>query len=181
MFDLRHFATTEHLKDGTPVTVRAVRPDDKERIRNAFHELEPETIYTRFFRSKAELSQEELRHATEVDFDREVALVVTLRRDDQEIVIGGARYDVYVNANGTRSAEVAFTVEEDYQGQGIASTLLRHLIRIARSKGLTRLEAEVLPGNRSMLTVFSRSGLPMKMERFDDVMYVVLTLNEEAP
>ena len=83
---------------------------------------------------------------------------------------------MHEDANGEKGAEIAFTVEEDYQGQGIASSLLRHLIQIARAKGLARLDAEVLASNRSMLAVFSRSGLPMKTERLDDVVLVTLAL-----
>lgn len=177
MLDLRNFATIEQLKDGTSVTVRAIRTDDKGRIIAAFRELEPETIYTRYFQHKNELTHEELERATEVDFEREVALVVTIGQGKGETIIGGARYIVY-EVGAARNAEIAFTVEEDYQGQGIASSLLRHLIQIARTKGVARLEAEVLPGNRSMLAVFSRFGLPMKMERLDDVVHVALTLGE---
>lgn len=177
MLNLRNFATVEQLKDGTSVTVRAVRPDDKGRIVAAFRELEPETIYSRYFQHKADLSDEELRRATEVDFEREVALVVAIGQGVGEIIIGGARYVMY-EAGTQRNAEIAFTIEEDYQGQGIASSLLRHLIRIARENGLTRLEAEVLPGNKPMLAVFSRCGLPMKTERLVDAIYVVLMLGK---
>lgn len=177
MLDLRNFVTTESLKDGTQVTVRAIRPDDKGRIVAAFRALEPETIYPRYFQYKTELTAEELQRATEVDFENNVALVTTIGQGEGETIIGGARYVVY-EVGTTRSAEIAFTVEEDYQGRGIASSLLRHLIQIARAKGLARLEAEVLPGNRSMLAVFSRCGLPMKMERLDNVIRVTLTLGE---
>ena len=59
-----------------------------------------------------------------------------------------------------RTAEVALSVEEDYHGQGIATRILNHLVRIAREKGVDQFEAEVLPGNTSMLAVFSRIGLP---------------------
>jgi RimJ/RimL family protein N-acetyltransferase len=177
MLDLHNYAALEQLKNGAPVTVRAVRPNDKGRIIAAFRELEPQTIYTRFFQYKSELTSEELQRATEVDFENTVALVVTIGQGEQEIIIGGARYVVY-EADATRSAEIAFTVEEDYQGQGIASSLLRHLIQIARAKGLTRFDAEVLASNRSMLAVFSRSGLPVKTELLDDILHVTLTLGE---
>lgn len=176
MSDIRHFSAAEQLSDGTPMTVRAVRPEDKGRIKAAFRELEPETIYTRFFQHKAELTDEELLRATEVDFERQVTLVVTLGAGEDQTIIGGASYVAHRDASGTAGAEVSFTVEEDYQGKGMASILLRHLIRIARSKGLARFEAEVLAGNRSMLAVFSRSGLPMKTERLDDVVRVTLNL-----
>lgn len=175
MLDLRNYVTTEQLKDGTAVTVRTIRPDDKRALVAAFRELEPESIYTRFFEYKNELTDEDLRRATEVDFEHQVALVVTIGQGAQEIIIGGARYFVF-EADGARSAEVAFTVEEQYQGQGIASSLLQHLIRIARDRGLARLEAEVLQRNSSMLAVFSRCGLPMTTETLDDVIHVTLRL-----
>lgn len=66
------------------------------------------------------------------------------------------------------SAEVTFTVEEDYQGQGIASFIMRHLILIDGVKGVAQLEAEVPPQNLSMLAVPARSGLPMQ-QAFEDV------------
>jgi RimJ/RimL family protein N-acetyltransferase len=176
MSDVPDFTTAEQLKDGTPVTIRVIRPDDKGRIVAAFRALEPETIYTRYFQYKTELTDEELRRATEVDFVNNVALVVTIGRGKGETIIGGARYVAYPGEDTGRSAEIAFTVEEDYQGQGIASSLLRHLIRIARDKGLARFVAEVLPSNGSMLGVFSRCGLPMKVERLADVVHVTLEL-----
>ena len=79
-----------------------------------------------------------------------------------------------------RSAEVAFTVEEDYHRQGIANILLQHLASIAREKGLYRFVAEVLPENIGMLTVFSHSGLPMKTEHGEDTVHVTMSLTGEA-
>jgi RimJ/RimL family protein N-acetyltransferase len=177
MIDARHFRLADALKDGTPVTIRAVCPDDKDRINDAFHHLEPETIYTRYFRYKNHLTEEELKWATELDFEKDVALVVTVLRDDREIVIGGSRFSVLASDPGApRSAEIAFTVEEDYQGQGIAGRLLRHMTRIARQMGIAAFEAEVLPRNRAMLAVFERGGLPIEKRTDDGVIYVTLSL-----
>lgn len=178
MTDLRHFNEIERLRDGTPATVRAVRPDDKERIVAAFRALEPASIYARFFQHKKALSEQELRDATELDFDHEVALVVTVDRQGREVIIGGARYSAYEDINGQRSAEIAFTVEEDYHGQGIASRLLQHLIAIARDRGIGRFTADVLPDNNAMLAVFARCGLPMTTESHADGIQVVLTLRD---
>jgi GNAT superfamily N-acetyltransferase len=73
---------------------------------------------------------------------------------------------------------VAFTIEEDYHRQGMARILLQHLASIAREKGLYCFVAEVLPENTGMLTVFSRSGLPMKTEHGGDAVHVTLSLTE---
>lgn len=175
--DASHYEARETLRNGTPVTIRAVRPDDRQRIREAFANLEPESIYTRLFRFKSELTEEDLDQLTRVDFDRHVGLLATVERDGQEIAIGSASC-IVLDPRGTAAtrAEVAFTIEEDYQGQGLASKLLQHLIRIAGDRGLQWLEAEVLAENGAMLKVFERCGLPLKRRREGGVIHVEMTL-----
>ncbi|HWR72588.1 MAG TPA: hypothetical protein VN604_05435, partial [Nitrospirota bacterium] len=68
----------ETLKNGTEVRIRGVRADDKKRISEAFRNLETESIYKRFFQYKKGLTDEDLKAATEVDFENEVALMVTI-------------------------------------------------------------------------------------------------------
>lgn len=159
------------LRDGTEVTIRPIRADDKERMRSAFHALDAESVYRRVFSMKKELSAEELRRLTELEPANEVALVATIGSGDAERIIGGGRFIVSGD-----SAEIAFTVEEDYQGRGIASRLLRELAAIARARGIARFEAFVLPENASMLGVFERSGLALKREREDGVVRLTLEL-----
>jgi RimJ/RimL family protein N-acetyltransferase len=181
MIGAHNYSVDEKLKDGTAVTIRAIRPDDKNRMAEAFKNLEPESIYTRFFGFKSELTDEELKTATEVDFEKTVALVVTIPAGgEEETIIGAGRYIMYDPPNDLRGAEIAFTVEEDYQGQGIASTILRHLIHIAREKGVSQFEAEVLPRNISMLSVLSRSGLPVRQSIREDVVHAILSLTADA-
>jgi len=175
--DIRNYTAAEKLKGGSEVTVRAIRADDRGRLGEAFAKLEPGSVYTRFFAHRGQPSDEELRAAVEVDFVGTVALVVTIPDGGAgETIIGAGRY-ILNGPPGTGSgAEVAFTVEEDFHGQGIAGLLLRHLARIARQQGVSDLTAEVLPGNRGMLAVFARSGLPMKSTPGDGVVHVALSL-----
>ena len=104
------------------ITIRAVRPDDRERIVKAFRALDPESIYQRFFVFKNELSGEELRRLTESDGVRDVVLVATVASGNQEIIVGLGHC-----ARNEASAEIAFTVAKDYRGRGIASELLQQL------------------------------------------------------
>lgn len=168
------------LKNGLQICIRAVRPDDKDKILHAFNELEPESIYTRFFQAKKTLTDEELKTSTEIDFENIVGLVVTIEEKGSEIIIGGGRYSAFDPPDGIRSAEVSFTVEEDYNGLGIASRLLQNLAIIARAKGVSQFLAEVLNRNHAMVHVFARSGLPMHKQHEDDVIHLTLSLTEET-
>jgi len=87
-------------------------------------EPRPESIYTRFFYHKKMLTDAELKAATELDFENAVALVVTIGEGENETIIGGGRYAVIDETGKARSAEVAFTIEEDYHRQGMARILL---------------------------------------------------------
>jgi GNAT superfamily N-acetyltransferase len=179
MIDVRNYSVEVTLKNGTAVRIRGVRADDKKRISEAFRNLETESIYKRFFQYKKALTDEELKAATEVDFENEVALMVTIGEKETETIIGAGRYVVFDASGAQRGAEVAFMVEEDYQGLGIASLTLRHLAGIAKDKGVAQLHAEVLQENRGMLAVFKRSGLPMKQESAEGVVNVTLSLRGE--
>ena len=99
----------------------------------------------------------------------------TVGPEGGETIVGGGRYMAFDRPGG-RSAEVAFLVEEDYAGLGIAGRVLKHLARIARERGVRRLEAEVLPQNKAMLAVFRRSGLPMTESPAEDAVHVTLEL-----
>jgi GNAT superfamily N-acetyltransferase len=173
---LSDYFAVEQLKNGMAVTFRAIKPDDKDRLNDAFRNLEKESVYTRFFTARGELSEKDLKWATEVDFEKAMALVVTKSEGETEIIIGGGRYIAYDAPGGLRNAEIAFLVEEDYHGLGIASRILKHLIGIARDRGIAILEAEVLAGNKAMLNVLARSGLPMKQGLEGKVVHVALEL-----
>lgn len=161
------------LRNGLMVTIRAIRPDDRGRLKSAFENLDAKSIYTRFFGFKKELTSAELEAATSVDFKSTVALVATIGSGETETIIAGARY--VTDKSGT-AAEVAFTVEEDYQGLGLATLLLKELRDIARARGLVRFEAEVLSANASMLKVFHKSGLPVMTSLSGGVMHVSMDL-----
>ena len=168
------------LKSGLAARLRAVRPDDKGRFLEMFHNLEPESIYTRFFHAKKVLTDDDLKMITEVDFENVVALAVTIGPEGSETMIGGGRYVCLETQGACPEAEVAFTVEEDYQGQGMAGMLLKRLTAIAREKGVEQFTAEVLAQNPAMLAVFSHSGLPVKKKREGETIHATMTLTGDA-
>lgn len=176
MIDARHYEAREVLRNGLDVCIRALRPDDGERIAEAFSKLEADSVYTRFFGPKAGLTEKDYETIRSLDFDVRVALLATLTENGREIVIGSCSYSRFA----PDAAEVAFLIEEDYHGLGLARRLLQHLGRIAVARGLTRFEAEVLPYNAAMLKVFAASGWPVSTRKEDGVVHVILDLGKTA-
>ena len=172
----RNYAADDFLRSGLPVTIRAVRPDDRPRLVRAFGELAQEWVRARFFSYKTELRAAELDCVADRDFFTDVMLVATMRFEDDEIIIGGARYIARDVPEGTCEAEIAVSVEESYQGLGVAGRLLKHLASIARLCGVSRFVTDVLPENRPMMAVLERSGLPIRRRRLDDSVHVTLGL-----
>lgn len=175
--DPSRYSAHERLKDGTPVTIRAICHDDGTALVDAFQALDRESIYRRFFTPKKGLSERELNALTDVDFNRVVALVVTVKREEGEALIGGGRYAIV----GEGVAEIAFVTDGKYRGLGIASLMLKHLTDIALGRGLRRFEAEVLAENQPMLAVFKRSGLSMRTRREGTVLLITIELEDQRP
>jgi RimJ/RimL family protein N-acetyltransferase len=174
--EIASYSVKEYLKDRRPVTIRAVRPDDKGLVLEALTRLSAESIYRRLFTVKKEITADGLKRITEVDYANVVALVVVLEQTGGDRIVGGGRY-IRSGAGGTgQKAEVAFLVDDAFQGLGIASVITKHLVAIARESGIARFEAEVLPSNQAMLKVFARSGIPVTSTATREFIYVVMDL-----
>lgn len=165
------------LHDGTPVRVRAVRPDDKARLREGFRRLSADSVRHRFFEMKRDLTEEELAYFTELDFDRHVAIVATVEAGGGERIVGVVRY-VVTGEEPVRRAETAFTVADDFQGRGLGTLLFEHLVRIARANGVGLFEADVLGDNRRMLAIFRQSGFRVRHAVDGGVVHIWLDIQE---
>ncbi|MGP8232741.1 MAG: N-acetyltransferase family protein [Methylovirgula sp.] len=176
MPDFSTFYLKTKLDDGTPATLRAVHRDDGPRIRRAFHTLGSETIHARFFEYRAEVTEAELAHITGVDFKRDAALLVTTGAGADEVIIGGVSYFAIDDADPPKSAELAFTIIDGYQGHGIGRLLMHEIIEIARANGIEFLEADMFADNTPMLHVFQHAGPPLTLLREEDTIHVRLEL-----
>ncbi len=135
--DPRTLSFDRVLRDGGSIHIRAIRADDKGRLLDHFNRLSSRSVYFRFFRAKKQLTDDELHKFTELDFDRTVGLVATLRRGNAEEIIGVGRYTrLETPAGEPRRAEVAFAVADAHHGRGIATVLLEHLAAMARDAGI---------------------------------------------
>ena len=110
--------------------------------------LSEETRFYRFFYRLHELSPAMLARFTQVDYDREVALVAVDESGAAAMIVGVARY---VMSLDQESAEFAVVVADAWQGKGVARSLMARLVAYAKARGLRRLEGRVLRSNRTML------------------------------
>jgi GNAT superfamily N-acetyltransferase len=144
------------LRDGRRVYVRALYPEDWLRL-CAFHaRLTPETLYLRYGGVRPALSEAEARQLVCVDAARRMSVVATTGDSAAEAIIAVVGYDLIMPA----IAEVAFLVEDGWQGLGIGTHLLYVLADCARGQGVATFIAYVLPRNRRMLSVLEQSGFP---------------------
>jgi len=173
-----HYVADAILKDGGSIRVRAIRPDDKQRLVDHFRRLSPRSVYYRFFGIKRELTAEELRRFTEPDFVRHVGLVATLREGGEERIIGVGQYIVRDVQRAPHRAEVAFAVADEHQGRGIGTLLLEHLAKLARANGIAEFEADVLGENNQMLKVFADSGFRVARSLEGGIVHVAFPTGE---
>ncbi|MCX5993658.1 MAG: GNAT family N-acetyltransferase, partial [Chloroflexi bacterium] len=147
------------LKDGSSLHLRPILMSDEERLLALFSRMSKQTIYLRFHHVLTYMSKEEARRFCTVDYVDTFALVGTLGEGPEERIIAVGRY---ARQPGANRAQIAFEVEDKYQGLGIGTHLLDQLAFIARDKGMTMFEAEVLAENKDMMNVLINSGFDMK-------------------
>jgi GNAT superfamily N-acetyltransferase len=157
------------LADGSTARLRDIRPGDAEALK-AFHEgLSDQTVYLRFFGPHPVLSDKEVAHLTNVDGADRVALVA----ECEGRIVAVARYD---RTPGGDDAEVAFVVDDTFQGKGMGTILFEHLVAVARVHGIKRLVADTLFENHRMLQVLKDSRFTRHYERSGGVVRVVLDI-----
>ena len=170
MSDIANYSAVEKLRDGRPVEIRALRPDDRDELVAAVDRTSAQSLFRRFFAARKSFTEQEVAFFLNVDFVGHVALVAVPEK--VRAICGGGRYVVVQPGK----AELAFVVVDQHQGQGIGAALLRHLTAIARAAGVKEFIAEVLPENAAMLKVFRKSGLGVTTKREAGVVHVTLAL-----
>jgi acetyltransferase len=148
--------TTWQLHDGTDVSVRPIRPEDAEIEQDFVTNLSAETKYFRFMQTMDRLTPMMLARFTQIDYDREMALVAVINEHTPHArILGVARY---VSNPDKQSCEFALTVADDWQKRGIGRQLMQRLMTVARDRGIEIMEGEVLSNNSKMLRLCERLG-----------------------
>ena len=158
------------LRDGTPLTIRPIRPADMDLEKAFVQKLSDYSRYYRFMQPIRELPQAMLEHFTHPDYDREMALIALSTHDGKGVEIGVARYVKYPDG---RQCEFAIAVADEWQGKGVGTALMRELISIARSFGLESMEGFVLTTNQPMLKLVKFLGFSAEINTADPTQMTV--------
>ncbi len=152
------------LPDGSPVTIRPIRPEDEPLI-VAFHRtLSEQSVYFRYFHLMTlshRIAHERLTRICFTDYDREMALVVERPGEAGEgpALLGVGRLS---RLHGENAAEFAMLIADPWQRQGLGTTLLSLLVEIGREEGLERINAEILQENRAMQQICRKLGFRLR-------------------
>ena len=167
-----NYTARELLRDGSQIEIRALRREDEADMLAAIGKTSAQSLQRRFFVMKRHFSDKERSFFMDIDFKNHVALVALAEEAGRKDIIGGGRYIVFEPGR----AEMAFVVVDAWQGRGVGSILMRHLVKIASDAGLQELTAEVLPENAAMLKVFGKFGFRPAARRDPQTIHLVLKL-----
>ncbi len=148
---------------GEPVTVRPVKPVDERRIQEHFYSLDKDDVVARFFHEKTSFLQEEVEEVSQIDYVKDLTMVAIVGEFGFGRVVGVGEYllDPVTNV-----AEVAFSINRDFQKKGLGKILMRKLADAALENHISGLVAYTAPGNRGMVKLFNQ--LPYKVQTFFD-------------
>jgi acetate---CoA ligase (ADP-forming) len=154
--------TDDVLPDGSTIHVRAIRPDDKQRMLEMWARTSAESRRSRFH-GLFNLDASNIGRFTDLDPALQLALVATRGRGERESIIGVARYER--DPDALDIAEFAALVEDAHQGRGVGTMLVRHLAQAAAEDGITHLSGDILSDNTRMLNLVRDLGLEYHSDR----------------
>ncbi|MFA5238612.1 MAG: GNAT family N-acetyltransferase [Phycisphaerae bacterium] len=157
------------LRDGTEIFFRPVRPTDETAMSEMLYSLSSKSVQTRYMAHTVSFPHKDVQQLTNIDYHQDLAIVGTVPGASGEEIVAIAQYFLDPKS---KSAEVAFVVQDEWQQKGMGTFLLDYLTGIAKKRGVKRFYAKVLPSNKAMLSIFYNSGYKVNTE-FDGEVYNV--------
>jgi acyl-CoA hydrolase/GNAT superfamily N-acetyltransferase len=170
--DLQHI-----FKNNLKVRFRAIKPSDEEEMRRLFYRFSDQSVYYRYFAPLKTMPHSKMQGYVNIDFSRVMSIVGVVGEPGQGHIIAEARY---IRDEKGPYADVAFVVDEEYQGCGIATYLYKLLIRLSKDRGIQYLTADVLATNKGMMKVFENEGTPVTAKLDHGVYHLTIPIGAEA-
>jgi acetyltransferase len=155
----QHEVRIQHQEMGE-LFIRPIRPEDAPLFMELFESLSPRSVVFRFFSPLKALPHRMLARFTQIDYDREIALVALWGSGANEKMLGVARVITYVS--NRKHAEFSVIVGDSWQGKGIGAQLLRRCLLISKDRGIEKVTGLVLPENTQMLKLGEKLGFTVR-------------------
>jgi len=169
----QHLEESVTLKNGDACLFRPILPEDEPALQRFIAKVTKEDLYYRYFSEINEFTHEDLANMTQIDYDREMAIVAVRRTDDGEEILGVTRA---ISDPDNVDAEFAVLVRSDLKGLGLGRRLLEKLIGYTRDHGLMRLNGITMPNNRGMVTLARKLGFTVDIQLEDGIVSLTLPL-----
>ena len=153
------------LKNGIPVILRPIKPEDETLLDELFQSFSKETMRFRFFQIIKEMPHETLTRYCNIDYDREIAIVAEAKEGNERKIVGVARLIIQP---GRKHGEFAVAVGDQWQGLGLGSRLVDYIIEIGKDMALEKISGDILLNNLKMVRLCTKKGF--KMEPIDEEM-----------
>lgn len=154
----KEIETIQTFKNDLQVRFRAIKPSDEEQMRRLFYRFSDKAIYYRYFSPIKTMPHAKMQAYVNVDYRDVVSVVGLVGEPGNQTIMAEARIAKYPNKP---FVDIAFVVDEEYQGHGIATFLFQMLTRLAKERGAVKMTADVLSSNRAMLKVFEKGEYPL--------------------
>ena len=155
------YELTMQLKNGEPVLLRPIRPEDEPMEAEMFKTFSAETKRFRFFAPIKDATHEMLIRYTQIDYDREMAIIAEVTEEGRKKMAGVVRL---ISDPYNETAEYAIVVGDPWEGQGLGTMMTRYILEIARKRGIKKVIAYVLEDNAAMLHIFKKFEFAARRE-----------------
>lgn len=178
--DSAHFYPSEietrhTFKNNLNIRFRAIKPSDEDQMRRLFYRFSDKAIYYRYFSPIKTMPHEKMQEYVNVDYRDVLSIVALTGEPGQQTLIAEARFARHRNKP---FVDIAFVVDENFQGFGIATHLYQMLAKLARERGAQGMTADVLASNRSMLKVFEKGPFPVQAKMEQGVYALTIDLTQ---
>jgi len=170
-----HLEEQVQLKDGQHCLFRPILPEDEPQLRAFIAQVTKEDLYYRYFSEINEFTHEDLANMTQIDYDREMAIVAVRQHDGNDEIIGVTRA---ISDADNIDAEFSVLVRSDLKGLGMGRRLLEKMIRYTRDHGLQQLNGITMPHNTGMITLARKLNFRVNIQLDDGIVSLNLPLGE---
>ena len=158
----------DKLRDGRNLLIRPIRPEDEELHHELFSALSRQTNYFRFFSFRRDLTHEQAARFTQIDYDREMAIIALLEENNRTRSIGVNRLSYQPRLD---QHEFAIVVADEFQGSGVGGILMKHLLEIARDRKIKQIFGMVLAENQKMINFCRSFGFEVESQESNSITF----------